>query len=371
VARIEFTSEAKKATTNYDYPKLKLKNGERARILLLEAPVVEYVHTLRAPQLINGLAVMETKKRRDDSEYQDHKMDFLSRPICLGDEGILDDKGSDAKNCPMCALAKENSDMSQAPQRRFAMHVIRYKTKPNGFEPITPFSVELLVWSFTDKVFNKIVDFKNEFGDLRKHDLTLGPCTNEGFQQYDISISAKGAWLEDDARKSLTAETFKNNQIPDLSIACGAKKELKWIEEDLSKIRTNWGIATGLGSAPLDETSSVGSLSDGLGDLMNTKTTTDEPWVATPYEETAKTAGDLDDLLGGVAAVKAAPEAAPAPVETSTDDDLLGGLLDDEPEEQAPAPKAKAASKAKAAPAPEAPAASGAGDIDDLLADLI
>lgn len=354
MARIEFTTEAKKATTNYDYPKLKLKNGERARILLLESPVVEYVHTLRAPQIMNGKPVMETKKRKDDSEYQDFKMDFLSRPLCLGDAGVLEDKGSDPKNCPMCELAKENSDMSQAPQRRFAMHVIRYKTKPNGFDPITPFTVELLVWAFTDKIFNKIVDFKNEFGDLKRHDLTLGPCTNESFQQFDVSISNKGAWLEDDERKKRTVETFKENQIPDLSIACGTKKERKWIDEDLSRIRENWSTASGIDAAPLDLTSNVGGdLSEGLSDLLDT--TDADGW----HKDPETTSGDLDDLLGEVASVKTpAKTKAPAKVAAkeapADDDDLLGDLLDEEP-----------------AKVPAASAEAEDGDLDSLLADLI
>ncbi len=367
MARVEFATENKKATTNYDYPKLKLKNGEYARILLLESPVVEYVHTLRKPQIVNGQPVMFMDERKDKTKFEANKMDFLSRPICLGDAGILDDKGSDPKNCPICALAKENSDMAAAPQRRFAMHVIRYKTKAGGTALITPYSVETLVWSFTDKTFNKIVDFKEEWGDLRKHDLTLGPCTNETFQQFDISVAAKAAWLEDDERKKLTAATFKENQIDDLSIACGSKKELKWVEEDLDAIRAAWAVVAG---ADASGTGDVGDLDAGIDDLLGAET--DEAgWSKTGPDEDVT--GTVDDLLGEVEVEADAPAAEPEAVEES-DEDLLGDLLGGEEEAEAPAakPAAKAPAKKPAAKpaAKEAPAADDAPDIDSLLADI-
>lgn len=348
MGRIEFTSENKVATTNYDYPKLKLKNGERARILLLEAPVREYVHTLRAPQIVDGEAKMFMNERKDKTKYEDYVMDFLSRPLCLGDASILADKGADPKNCPMCELAKSNPDMTSAPQRRYAMHVIRYRTKSGGWDLITPYSVETLVWSFTDKIFNQIADFKEEWTDLRKHDLTLGPCENETFQKFSLSVSAKAAWMEDKERMQLTMDTFRENQIPDLAIACGSLKEKKWVEDDIEKIKANWAIATGskAKSAPLD----TASLDDDLSSLLDSR--------SSKSDSTA----DFDDLLSKEdtpypatpAATKAAPKAkaaaktkAAAKVEEEVDP--LDGLLDEEP---------------------GAEAEEAAGDFDDLLASL-
>lgn len=337
--RVEFTTENKVATTNYDYPKLKLKNGERARILLLEAPLVEYVHTLRKPQVINGVPQMFTDKRRDGSEFEAHKMDFLSRPICLGDLTTLQDKGSDPKNCPMCKLAQTNPDMTQAPARRYAMHVIRYRTQGGKTDIQLPFSVDVLVWSFTDKVFNKIVDFKEEWGDLRKHDLMLGPCTNEGFQQFDISVGAKAAWMEDDERKKLTAETFKSGQIPDLSIACGSVKEKRWIEEDISTITEAWAQVNGSTktAAPADSASLDADLSTLLGGGN------DEKWV--------------DGKTEAEAAAEKAATAPSAPVDDV--DDLLGSIGNDEPEAAAPA-----------AEEPKKEAAPAVDNFDDLLAGI-
>ncbi len=347
MGRVGFKAENKVATTNYDYPKLKLKVGERARIMVgLEDPIVEYVHTLRKPQVINGVPQMETAKDRKGQEYQTNVMDFVSRPLCIGDKTILESKGSDPKNCPMCKLAQDHPDMTKPPQRRYAMHVIRYRTKGGTTEVATPFAVEVLVWAFTDTVFNKIVDAAEEFGDLRKHDLLLGPCqAPEHFQKFDISPAAKAAWLESADRKALTLDTWKNNLIPDLTIAAGSSKQKQWIEEDVQTILDAWGEVSG---ATADEDV---DLDADLGALLDNNSGKDEEGWAT--KEAAAEVGldvDLDDLTN----------------DTESSDDLLP---DEEPE--APAPKAKAA-PAKKAPEPveEPEESDDADNFDDLLADL-
>lgn len=325
--RVDFDVKNKVAQTNYDYPKFKLKSGERARILVgLESPVREYVHTLRKPQVINGVPQMVKATRKDGSTYDDYKMDFLSRPLCLGDATILADKGSDPKNCPMCALAKENADMAQAPQRRYAMHVIRYKTKAGTFDLITPYSIEVVVWAFTDKIFNQIADAANEWGDLRKHDLLLGPCTNETFQQFELSVGAKAAWLEDAARKELTATAFRENQIEDLAIACGSKKEKRWLEEDLGKIREAWSQISGANTSTQDD---GGSLDEDLNNLLGVTTPATTSAPAAKDEVDLSTATDLSDLLGDdVTAEAAVPETVPAS-ETAPSADNFDDLLAD------------------------------------------
>lgn len=292
--RVAFSEENKVATTNYDYPKLKLKNQERARIVLLEDPAMEFVHTLRAPKIVDGVPQMATTKK-NGQDVTENIMDFIARPLCLGDFATLSDKGSDPKRCPMCKMAQEHPDMAQPPQIRYAMHVIRYRTKGGSHDPITPFSVETVVWSFTVRTFNKIVEFKTEWGDLRKHDLLLGPCENENFQKFDISVGAKAAWLEDEERRTLTKETFKNNQIPDLSIACGSKKELRWIEEDISKVLSAWAVVNGKNNVDPDDSA---SLDDDLNSLVGggeDKLRAQEEWA--PSAD-ASPDSDLDDLLG-------------------------------------------------------------------------
>lgn len=361
MGRVGFKAENKVATTNYDYPKLKLKVGERARIMVgLEDPIVEYVHTLRKPQIINGVPQMETVKSRSGAESQANVMDFVSRPLCIGDKTILDDKGSDPKNCPMCKLAQEHPDYTKPPQRRYAMHVIRYRTKGGTTEVATPFSVETLVWAFTDTVFNKIVDAAEEFGDLRKHDLLLGPCqAPEHFQKFDISPAAKAAWLESAERKQLTVQTFKENQIPDLTIAAGSAKQKQWIEEDIQSIKDAWAEVSGASAdVDVDLDTDLGSLLDGDTDA--------EGWSTPAAAKEAGVAADADDLLGDLDDLVNGDDE-----DTSLDPD------EDEVTEEKPAPK-KAARKPAAKKASESveepETTDGSSDdpdnFDDLLADL-
>ena len=360
MGRVGFKAENKVATTNYDYPKLKLKVGERARIMVgLEDPIVEYVHTLRKPQIINGVPQFETVKDRNGKESQANVMDFVSRPICVGDKTVLESKGSDPKNCPMCKLAQEHPDMTKPPQRRYAMHVIRYATKGGTTEIATPFRVEVLVWAFTDTVFNKIVDAAEEFGDLRKHDLLLGPCqAPEHFQKFDISPAAKAAWLESAERKSLTVQTFKENQIPDLTIAAGSAKQKQWIEEDVQSIKDAWAEASGATpDVDVDLDADLGSLLD--------KDTDAEGWATPESAKEAGVAADADDLLGDLD-------------DLSNDTDDSTSLDPDEdvtPEvEEKPAAKTTRKPAAKKAPEPVEETATEASDdpdnFDDLLADL-
>jgi len=355
--RVEFKSENKVATTNYDFPKLKLKQGERARILVgLEDPIVEYVHTLRKPQIVNGVPQkVEVINDRTGVKTTEYKMDFVSRPICLGDATILAEKGSDPKNCPACKLAQQHSDYTQPPQRRYAMHVIRYRTKGGTTDLITPFNVECLVWSFTDKTFNKLVDFKEEWGDLRKHDLLLGPCTNETFQQFDITVAAKAAWLESKERQTLTAQTFKENLIPDLTIAAGSVKQKQWVEQDIGAILEAWATINGA-EADVD----TSDLDADLSNLLDKGEPEEEKWADGKTEAEVTTtpdSEDADELLAGL------DEFTPDGASTSDEEEETP-----EPEAKA-APKRTAAKKAEAKPEPEE-TSSGPDNFDDLLADL-
>ncbi|WNN95049.1 single-stranded DNA binding protein [Microbacterium phage Magritte] len=361
MGRVAFTSENKKSTNNFDFPKLKLTQGEKARIVVgLEDPVVEYVHTLRKPQIVNGTPQMETLKRRDGSEYQGYKKDFVGTPLCEGREEVLDDKGLDKDQCPMCALAAENSDYTDAPRRRYAMHVMRYRTKGNTDQVATPFSVELVVWSFTDKIFAKLVDIRNDIegGDLRKHDIVLGPCTNPTFQQFDITPSLKKAeWMADKERGKIFAETWKENQIPDLTIAIGNRKKEEWIKQDIETIREAWAEVRAYESGD-----SSTSLDADLSGLLDEDPKDKDGW--------SKSTGLEDDGLGALL------DSTDTKEETSDDDtdDLLasiGGAPAEDETTEAPAEEPKKAAR-KTATKKEEPAAESTGvdNFDDLLSEM-
>lgn len=275
--RVSFQEENKNSN-NIDWTKLKLTlvKDECVRVVCVEDPETEYVHQLRAPKIVNGVPQMAEFKRKDGSVYEDYEMDFIGRPLCLGDWATLEDSGSDPENCPICAMAK-NTDFVDKPQRRYAMNVLRYSTKPGSFAITTPFGVSVVVWTFTDKIFNKLTDFQTEWGPLTEHDLLLGPCNNPTYQQYDIAIAKVAEYAADDARKQQAALTFKENQIADLSVFCGRRQERRWIEDDLTTVTNRWKLARGGQVAATDHAASAASLTAGFSDLLDSVTPTKAP----------------------------------------------------------------------------------------------
>jgi hypothetical protein len=366
--KVNFSQESKKSVTNYDYPKLKLEKNERARILLgLEDAEVEYVHTLRKPKIDgDGNPVMITTKR-GQRDVTENDMDFISRPLCMGDPSILEDKGSDPKNCTMCALAKSHPDWTKPAERRYAIHVMRYKTQSGKFDVQVPFQVDCVVWSFTDRVYNKLADFKQEHGDLRKHDLLLGPCENPTFQKFDITVGAKAEWLADGLkgeRALRTLETFKENKIKDLSVAIGSRKEQRYIDMDIEDMQEAWAA---LGAAP--SKADEGNLDDSLDSLMGStvakptgkpKQEAQQEWSATA-DAGAEGTPDLTDLLGGLDDSPAEEATAGPEADLGNLEDLLGATV------ATNVPDAPTEAQLNEAPESEKQAATDPLDFSDLL----
>ena len=291
-----------KSKSSYDYPRLSLDRGERARIVCIESePAMEWTHVMRAPQIVNGQVVMETVQNRDGTTREAPKFDFIGRHICIGDDDVIADKGVDIKGCPVC-LASTESDAVKAPERRFAMHVVRYKTQPGSFTVATPFQVELLAWAFADNRFNTLVDFAAEWGDLRKHDIMLGPCESKQFQKWDMSVAAKAEWLLDDDRKKLVTATFEENKAKDLESLIGRRLTLDQVTEDLQRVMDRHAQAFGGAPVDLPEAEVIASDME-LDSLLGTEAKSDDAPVADDVAEPAEAEKkpevemDLDDLL--------------------------------------------------------------------------
>lgn len=336
--KVQFSNENIKVR-GAQFPKLKLKKGESARLLVLEAPESTFVHTLQAPVIEGGVPLYETKKRKNNSEYQDNVTEFVAKTICQGDYETLSTKGSDPEHCAMCKAAEQG--YGKPPQQRYAMNVIRYRTRANSNEVVTPFSVEVVTWEFGDRLFNDItslaVDWAED-GGLKKHDLVLGPCTNENFQQADLNVLPKAAWLASEDTKKRTAETFKENRIDDLELAMGSKKEPVYVNSDVARVVSAWKAvnaytASGASAAP------VKTLDEGIEDLLDAApkasvnpaqsiddlfATDDEGWAVDPEAETVRAEELPDD---NTADAEESSEFSSA--EASGDDeldDLLAGL---------------------------------------------
>lgn len=302
---IDWTPEHKR-TTSLEFDRLKLKVGEKARIVCLQKPVFVWTHTLRAPKISDGRATKIVKKRKDGSEYPDWDMEFIGRPQCLGDLSTIADDGSDPKNCPACAHAK-NSEEVYPPERRFAMNVIRYNTKGDG-TPISPFGCSSLVWTFTENVFNKLYAIAEEHGGLVGRDLILGPCQPpETFQKFDIATGAKNLWESDDSIRTVVTETHENNalELQDLETACGRRPEARWLTKDIDKIRDQWRIAHGIEPADTvtTEKTDVRDLKGELDNLLAPPAPTTAPAAAAAEQPPASAGDDPDDfskLLAGL-----------------------------------------------------------------------
>jgi hypothetical protein len=319
-----------KAESPYDYPKLTLDKGERARIICIEKePEFGFAHTLRSIVIVDDAPVMETVTNFGKTTEQ-AKTNFLGKFLCTGDYDTIADKGADPKNCPVCRAASE-SDAVKAPERRFAMHVIRYATKAGGFEVAEPFSVSTVAWAFGDRLFNTLTNYAVEWGDLLQHDLLLGPCESKQWQKFDVNIAGKAEWLASEERKKLVAETYKQNQSPDLMTLIGRSVSHETLEDELDKVLVNYRIAHG-------RRANEGMSSDEVADALDIDSILNPSESSTPSPvEEADAAVDADDVTEDPAAVadlidNETPEAEQEGEQTETTgetvdlDDLLSEL---------------------------------------------
>jgi len=369
--QLDFSPENRRETNSRAENLLKLKVGESARVVMLERPTFAWVHNLRAPKIVNGQAVKVMKKRKgSEEEYADFDYDFIGRPLCLGDYGVIKDKGTDEKHCPACQAAVEGGEVAK-PERRFAVNLIRYNTKADG-SLINPFGCSCVIWAFTEGVWDKLFDIAQEHGDLIGRDLLLGPCEPpEHFQRLKaINVGARDVWKLDQV-KGIVVETFKNNRDPDLeNRAIGRPVERRWMERDILNVAERWRIANGTPS-PTDGTEGLGAstLTAGLDGLLNEAASASNSITVTQQQGAAPAVEpgsiDLGDLLGGA---NPAAEAAPgngASAGSLDFSDLVG--------EQATTPangSSTGAANGAAAPTTTATAVEPAVDFDELLKSL-
>lgn len=166
-----------KSTSVFDLEIMRLKKDEKAKIAILdEKAKMEITH------YIQGEAADGKRKGR-----------YF---VCLGDYATVVASQVDPERCPACRYAEAGRDaMVAMPKRRFALHIARYRTNTKG-QVLQPISLALQLWIFGDDKFNALVDRYVEHGDLRKHDITL-TCSIEGWQKFDMDVSAKLIILSD------------------------------------------------------------------------------------------------------------------------------------------------------------------------------
>ena len=169
----------------------------------------------------------------------------MGKFICLGDLEMLKDKGIDPDACPACKASLENAAAVDGPRRRFVVHVIKYQTTKGTFNLQKPFQVELVAWEFTENRFTTLVDIKEEHGNLPGIDLCLGPCTNKGFQKYDIIPGGSCQWGADDDRKAKTREVVSANRSEDLTPLLGRNVSDTELRSEVNEVIRQYNYAFG------------------------------------------------------------------------------------------------------------------------------
>jgi hypothetical protein len=240
--RYGLTQENKGAADQaLDFPKLRLKKGEVARLAvfsLVEDENGKKQLGLPAPEggYFFGL------NKPDDN--------FGGSYECLASEETKRADEYDPDVCPHCAAFKEGlpEDVMTGRRRRFVMHVIRYRTAPGSSKVVAPLSVEGVAWTFTDRYFNALVDENDKWSKdgtpgLMLHDISL-TCENEGFQTFKVSVEPDAVWRSDKDAMRLVVGTYSTSLelAPSLRRKLGQRLEKEQLAAKIDEIKRSWNL---------------------------------------------------------------------------------------------------------------------------------
>lgn len=322
---------------------LKLETNEWARLLIVDDENAwwEWVHSMRAPVLDeDDLPIIIDKTRRDGTPAgKDFSMGFVGQRICLGDPSIVEDKGLDPDRCPACAAAARGIK-GMSPERRFAVPVIKYKTRDNSrrgggtVDLQNPPQAEILVWKLTQGMFNKLMDTKGEMREvldiphgqefpLRAADVVVF-CEDGNFQRITFKTPRRPAYKQDAAVaelvKALWGEKLNRPTDDQLKAACGRVGDRDYMVIDVERVEHRWTIAerVGLNGTRRPDPTGSGAVSGQSQDLDKSLDNLLGETSTAGLEEFAPRGGDgsaapADDFFGEKdPAVGATREAAPA-----------------------------------------------------------
>lgn len=244
----EYRSDAGKAT----FPKLKLQTNEYARIVVVGKPVVEFLHWLEAPNIVN---MAPTYKKIKDREGQDQYVvdtRLVSRPICFGEFETLRERGVDEKGCQACLQARERPDIFRPPSPRYAVPILRYGLRPGGGwnDIAAPYGVNALVWVFGGKVMDKLIDIRSmgpAYEDIRMVDLLL-TCDEQTYQKPysngEFLPVAPAFWMVNDQTRQYTVQYLQHNGATEEQLfdAIGKRVKPDWLADDLNRVIQRWEV---------------------------------------------------------------------------------------------------------------------------------
>jgi hypothetical protein len=378
--RVPIAQEHKTNEGGDRFPKIKPKDkGEKIRFTIVETPWREHVHYLKAPTFDDdtGQPLKERKEKRDGTPYYDYKLEFVSAPICLGDEATLREKGLDPANCPACEAAEKSGGDIPGPIQRFAVNVVQYVLQGNTWNIAKPFSASIKIWAFTGRQYDEVEGIQEEIGDLRRHDITL-ECDDPYWQRNKISFKMDPGYKSGDAAYMKELLNTPGNKATDdqLRDACGRALPRSRMEDDCTYTLRQWRRLRVEGIDSPYDTGTGADLDGGIDGLLSEEEGTasgagqgsDDPLGEFTAEATSnpgpaagagkKAAASSRTSRSGKARERAAAaeETAARPSEENPPDGRFFG------QEESAAETAGSGPASATSPTPEAETGSGEGD---------
>lgn len=250
--RADITEEYSSNAGQNKFPRLKLQTNERARIVVVSKPMVEYVHRLEAPNIVNMSPTYKKIKDREGNDKFVVDTRFVSGPICFGAYEILKERGFDDGKCPACVVARDRPDIFRPPQPKYSANVLRYNLRPGGGwnDISTPFGVSAIIWCFGGKVMDKLIAIRNmgpAYQDIRTVDLLI-ECDEQNFQKPysngEFLPVSPAVWLYDDNTRNYTAQYLASNGASedDLVAAIGKRVKEDWLSDDINRVIQRWDV---------------------------------------------------------------------------------------------------------------------------------
>lgn len=248
----DFSGDFSANSGRSNFPKLKLQTNERARVVVLTKPNVEYVHWLEAPKIINMAPKYSKITDREGNDQWVVDKRFVNRAICHGSFDVLRERGVDEHGCLACQKAREMPDIFRPPAPRYAATIIRYSMRPGGgWNDISnPYAIGSLIWGFSGKIYDKlrsIMTMGPMYEDIRQVDLCL-ECTDGNYQkpysQGEFQALAPAFWMVNDQIKQYTIQYLEQNHASndDLNDAIGKAVKDDWLADDLLRITQAWDV---------------------------------------------------------------------------------------------------------------------------------
>jgi hypothetical protein len=250
MGRIPYNEEFSGGTGGPKFPTVKLVKDERKRIVCPEAPWMEWVHRIEAPEFQNGQPLLKKKEGRNgEPDTMVWSLEWMGNPICSGAHEVLRANGGlDPQNCIVCRVSQQMNGKGVLPAMpRYAMNVLEYAMLPNGVM-VEPFNLRPVIWAFTGKMYDKLLQLKTEhkLDNLQTRDLILGPV--EGplhFQRYSIELGANALWMEHPNGAAVIRQVYTPANLANedqLQAACG-RKPSQYLTQDLERAQQRWSMA--------------------------------------------------------------------------------------------------------------------------------